>query len=322
MTLKRYQPVRKRKRPSKKNRPFKLLAALGVIGLAVGGVYLAMHGEVLVGLVNGAVDLPDTHFQRPAEEQAVVAAKIATERQAAPTATPSVARLKTATLVAPKPSAAPSATLVAAAPADTAPKPSAFPEAENPAASAAPLKPAVAQAKPAAPVQAPLKVTAKPATPAKSPSPAPKAVKAVAQAQPAAAPSARPSIAPIKAAAPKAPAKAAVKAPVRPNATAASLYFDKNSSYLSAAEQRRVAQLAASLAQRGGTIHITGFADGQGDAKYNRWMAERRAERVAALIKHHGGGQVNVVVDAVGSVGAASGTDGEARNRRVEVQLR
>lgn len=319
MTLKRYQPVRKRKRPSKKNRPFKLLAALGVIGLAVGGVYLAMHGEVLVGLVSGAVDLPDTHFQRPAEEQAVVAAKIATERQAAPTATPSVARLKTATLVAPKPSATPSAALSAAAPADAAPKPSAFPEAENPAASAAPLKPAVAQAKPAAPVAAPLKITAKPA---KSPSPAPKAVKTVAQAQPAAAPSAMPSIAPVKAAAPKAPAKAAVKAPVRPTATAASLYFDKNSSYLSAAEQRRVAQLAASLKERGGTIHITGFADGQGDAKYNRWMAERRAERVAALIKHHGGGQINVVVDAVGSVGAASGTDGEARNRRVEVQLR
>lgn len=335
MTLKRYQPARKRKRPAKKNRPLKLAVALGVIGLAAGGVYLATHGELVAGLLNGSVDLPGGNLQRPAGEQAVVAAKMAAERQQAPAAAPSPGRLKTATLTtakpaapSPVPSVAASAPSVAQAPAS--PKPSAFPEdgqapvthEADPTASAAPLKPAaapvaVATQKPVAAKPASAQPVASP-KPAVAPSRAPvrEAVKpTVAKPVVAAKPAAQASPAPVKAAA--RPAKSASNV-----GTAASLYFDKNSSYLSAAEQQRVAALAASLKQRGGTIHITGFADSLGDAKYNRWMAERRAGRVAELIKSHSGGQVRVVVEAVGSVGQASGKDGEARNRRVELQVR
>jgi outer membrane protein OmpA-like peptidoglycan-associated protein len=349
MTLKRYQPARKRKRPAKKNRPLKLAVALGVIGLAAGGVYMATHGELLVGLLNGSVDLPGGNLQRPAGEQAVVAAKMAAERHQAPAAAPSPGRLKTATLSAAKPAApspAPSATATAPAvvQAPASPRPSAFPEngqaatthAADPTASAAPLNPAVAPVatatqKPVVKASAAAPVAAKPASP--KPVASPRAVAAKPTPAPSRAPvreAAKPAAAkPVVAAKPAAQATAApVKAAARPArpasnvSTGASLYFDKNSSYLSAAEQQRVAALAASLKQRGGTVHITGFADSLGDAKYNRWMAERRASRVAELIKSHSGGQVRVVVEAVGSVGQASGKDGEARNRRVELQVR
>ena len=135
MTLKRYQPARKRKRPSKKKRrPLKALLALGVVGVAVGSVYAAMNSHVVIGLLNGSIDFPDPKFGRPANEAAVVAAKMATEKGQAPAGAPKGLALKTASPPALKPKPSPSPTAapaVAASPVTLAmvsPKPSAFPE--------------------------------------------------------------------------------------------------------------------------------------------------------------------------------------------------
>ncbi|MFN3430626.1 MAG: hypothetical protein ACK46X_11805, partial [Candidatus Sericytochromatia bacterium] len=65
MTLKRYQPARKRKRPSKKNRPLKLAVAAGVVGLAAGATYLGLHGEIVMAFLDGSVDLPSLPSKAP-----------------------------------------------------------------------------------------------------------------------------------------------------------------------------------------------------------------------------------------------------------------
>jgi outer membrane protein OmpA-like peptidoglycan-associated protein len=47
-------------------------------------------------------------------------------------------------------------------------------------------------------------------------------------------------------------------------------------------------------------------------------MAERRAQRVAEIIRAQTGGKVQVVVDGIGTLAG----DGESKNRRVEVEVR
>lgn len=340
MTLKRYQPARKRKRPSKKNRPLKLAVAAGVVGIAAGAAYLGLHGEILVGFLDGSVDLPSLPSKAPS------GAIAAMPDAAKPTPAPVVAKasptpkltlaaspeaLKLSAKASPSPEAAPPAFALGKA----SPKPSAFPEGgkapqaaapDDLLASAVPLKPAgvipaeelpkpkpkavaaVASPKPVA-IAA---ITPKPspkATPTPKPAPVAKAT-ATPKAKPV--PVAKASVAPKAPAKPKAPVAAA-----RPQGgQRASLYFDKNSSYLSGAERGRLERLAGSL--KGGTIHVSGYADAQGDAKYNRWMAERRAQRVAEIIRAQTGGKVQVVVDGIGTLAG----DGESKNRRVEVEVR
>ncbi|MFN3430625.1 MAG: OmpA family protein, partial [Candidatus Sericytochromatia bacterium] len=246
--------------------------------------------------------------------------------------------LKLTAKASPSPAAAPPAFALDKA----SPKPSAFPEdgkqsqtaaaPDDLLASAVPLKPAgvipaeelprpkpQATARPASP--RPVAVAPKPtATPTRvpvkvaaiMPQPSPKATPT-----PKPVPVAKASVAPKAKPAPSARPKAPVAA-ARPQAGGqrASLYFDKNSSYLSGAERGRLERLAGSI--KGGTIHVSGFADAQGDAKYNRWMAERRAQRVAEIIRAQTNGKVRVVVDGIGTLPG----DGESKNRRVEVEVR
>jgi outer membrane protein OmpA-like peptidoglycan-associated protein len=322
MTLKRYQPARKRKRSSKKNRPLKLAVAIGVVGIAAGVAYLSLHGEMLMAVVDGTLDLPDrrfgplsAHFSPKADPKAQ-APKLA---HASPAAVKTVAHPLKASPAAP----ASTAPMLGSA----SPKPSAFPEngqpaaEDDPIAEASPLKPAGEAS------FAPAKVAVKPVV-HESPQ---VAVKQVAKASPVPVQKASPKVQPSPklqvAAKPQAPAKPQPAAKPQLAAPAGgqrlgSLYFDKNSSYLSGAEQDRLARLVSGLKQRSGTIHVSGFADSLGDAGYNRWMAQRRASRVAELIRSQTGGKVNVVVDAVGSVGNAGGADGDRQNRRVEVEVR
>lgn len=351
MTLKRYQPARKRKRSSKKNRPLKFALAIGVVGVAAGLAYVSLHGEMLMGLLDGSVDLPDHHFKHVKGQLASV--KAAPAVHATPMAEPHVLAsaspesLKVASASA-QPLKAPSpAASVAPLQKAADPKPSAFPEHgqaknDDPVAEASPLK-AAAEASPQPTPKPVLKTAVKPvapypkASPKAQPKPSP-VVAAKAPAKPSPKPveqaKAKPSPKPVAVAATgrkaTGPGGAPSPKPVAPKPVAASsgsqrvgsLYFDKNSSYLSSAEKDRLARLIGSLKQHGGTIHVSGFADALGDAGYNRWMAQRRAGRVAELIRSQTGGKVNVVVDAVGSVGNATGADGERQNRRVEVEVR
>lgn len=342
MTLKRYQPARKRKRSSKKNRPLKFALALGVVGVAIGLAYVSLHGEVLMGLLDGTVDLPDHRFKHMKEQLASV--KAAPAAKATPMATPHA--LATASPASLKIASASARPLKAASPAASIepmqkaaePKPSEFPENgqakhDDPIAEATPLK-AAGEASPEVAHKPVVKTAAKPVAPSPTPVASPKA-----QAKPSPVVAAKAAVKPSpKAAVAKAsPSPKAVPVAVKPSPKPAaakpkpvvassgaqrvgSLYFDKNSSYLSSAEKDRLARLVGSL-KRGGTIHVSGFADALGDAGYNRWMAQRRASRVAELIRAQAGGKVNVVVDAVGSVGNATSADGERQNRRVEVEV-
>jgi outer membrane protein OmpA-like peptidoglycan-associated protein len=342
MTLKRYQPVRRRKRPSKKNRPLKMVLAVGVVGVAAGLAYFSLHGEMLVGLLDGSVDLPDSRFRATAAPSA----NAAPAAKPAPVATP-MARLRTHVAVVASPAApvapsiAPSVTPASVAPlrAAVVAQPSAFPEhghkAPSPAvvADATVLKPAgvasVAPKPSPKPTAAPAKpvVVAKPASAKPSPAavakatPSPKAVVAVKPSPKAD----RPVMAAHPSSAPKVAARPTAKPATAPRAVAAaagrggSLYFDQNSSYLSSAEKDRLAGLVDAIAKRGGTIHVAGYADAVGDVSYSRWIASRRASRVADLIRARAAGKVNVVVDAVDVV---PGADGEAKNRRVEIQVK
>ncbi|MNS25125.1 OmpA family protein [compost metagenome] len=343
MTLKRYQPARKRKRPSKKNRPLKLaVAAVGVVGIAAGAAYLGLHGEILVALFDGSVDLPSLPSKAPSGSIAAMPddkkpAPAPVVAKASPTPKLSLAAspeaLKLTAKASPSPDAAPPAFALGKA----SPKPSAFPEdgkapqaaaaPDDLLASAVPLKPAgvipaeeLPKPKVATSVASPKPVaiaaiTPKPspkATPTPKPAPVAKASE-LPKAKPV--PVAKASVAPKPA--PTAKPKAAPVAAARPQGgQRASLYFDKNSSYLSGAERGRLERLAGSL--KGGTIHVSGYADAQGDAKYNRWMAERRAQRVAEIIRAQTGGKVQVVVDGIGTLAG----DGESKNRRVEVEVR
>jgi outer membrane protein OmpA-like peptidoglycan-associated protein len=240
-----------------------------------------------------------------------------------------------------KASPSPVATPPAFALGKASPKPSAFPEdgkapqaaaaPDDLLASAVPLKPAgvipaeeLPKPKPratavAAPIASPKPVAIAAVTPKPSPkaTPTPKpapVAKATATPKPKPVPVAKASVAPKQA--PSAKPQAPVAAARPQTGQRASLYFDKNSSYLSGAERGRLERLAGSL--KGGTIHVSGYADAQGDAKYNRWMAERRAQRVAEIIRAQTGGKVQVVVDGIGTLAG----DGESKNRRVEVEVR
>ena len=144
MTLKRYQPARKRKRPSKKNRPLKLAVALGVVGIAAGVTYLGLHGEVLVGFLDGSVDLPSLPSKAPNHAIAAMpdSAKPAAApvvAKASPTPKLSLAASPEALKLTAKASPSPAAVPPAFALDKASPPPSAFPEdGKEPQAASAP----------------------------------------------------------------------------------------------------------------------------------------------------------------------------------------
>lgn len=103
------------------------------------------------------------------------------------------------------------------------------------------------------------------------------------------------------------------------------VFFDWNSSVVRADAQRVLATAAAYAKERGfNRINLVGHADRSGDAKYNQWLSERRANRVKDALAKLGlsAGGINTTGRGE-SDPLVSTNDGvrEPRNRRVEISF-
>lgn len=125
------------------------------------------------------------------------------------------------------------------------------------------------------------------------------------------------------AAPPQAPATAPQAAPAPQasacDARAATVYFDANSTTLSAESEAALAQTAdgpETCAIQ--SVTVTGFADASGDAAYNRALSERRSAAVRDVLVREGVPKEAITVAAHGEVAESADP---ARDRRVEVQI-
>ncbi len=101
------------------------------------------------------------------------------------------------------------------------------------------------------------------------------------------------------------------------------VFFDWNASAIRTDAQKVIETAVAYAKRRGfGRVNLAGHADRSGDAKYNLWLSQRRANRVkAALVKlGFAAGNIATVARGEGSPLVAT-SDGvrEPRNRRVEI---
>jgi OmpA-OmpF porin, OOP family len=113
--------------------------------------------------------------------------------------------------------------------------------------------------------------------------------------------------------------------PPAPTPQAFTLYFDHNSTALSA-EARQVVVQAANAARSGGVTHlnVVGHTDTSGAAKYNQKLSERRAEAVRAELIHDGVPGDEIAVSGRGESDLAVPTGNNVRtpqNRRVVIEL-
>jgi pilus assembly protein CpaD len=103
------------------------------------------------------------------------------------------------------------------------------------------------------------------------------------------------------------------------------VYFDTDRADITGVEQDRLLTFLSTI-QPGprDTIRLEGHADERASDLYNLELAGRRAEAVAAFLRHHGYDKLTVTTSSYGeAVPAVPGTGAEAwqQNRRVELLL-
>lgn len=104
------------------------------------------------------------------------------------------------------------------------------------------------------------------------------------------------------------------------------LYFKSNSSYMGR-DGTRVVGKAAAAARDVGSVRIVlvGHTDSTGSAKYNKWLAKRRVNRVKSALARLGVARDTMETRSAGEssplVDTGDGVD-ERRNRRVEIRIR
>lgn len=101
------------------------------------------------------------------------------------------------------------------------------------------------------------------------------------------------------------------------------LLFRTAEDELTAATQRRLAELATTLAAMPEIrLHLDGYADERGDSAYNRELSERRAQHVRDLLTGHGVPESRITFVAHGeSVASDARPDSYALERRVSMTL-
>ena len=121
------------------------------------------------------------------------------------------------------------------------------------------------------------------------------------------------------------PAAAAAPAPAAPKPANFKVYFAFNSDKLNAAA---LSTLDAAAAQAKGMatvrVAVSGYTDTSGATTYNKRLASKRAEAVAAALRQRGLKADDIVVNAFGETNTAVATKDnvrEAWNRRVEVDI-
>ena len=101
------------------------------------------------------------------------------------------------------------------------------------------------------------------------------------------------------------------------------IYFDTESSVLSAAAQRKLDEAADILARHADVpIEIAGHADSRGPEGYNMGLSERRADAVRDYLEQKGIDAARMTVRAYGEARPVASNDtaqGQAENRRVEL---
>lgn len=112
----------------------------------------------------------------------------------------------------------------------------------------------------------------------------------------------------------------APRAVSRPQQPAMRVYFASNSSYLNADGQRLIRAFADGARKNSDArILVTGYADGAGTPAYNKWLSQRRAERVKAVLTREGIDRRRISTVGGGEVrsgdAAANSTD-----RRTEIR--
>jgi len=127
------------------------------------------------------------------------------------------------------------------------------------------------------------------------------------------------------------PGEATTK-PVRPTPTAdgpvihADLYFDFKSTRLRADAAKMLQDKAATMTHtETWAVLVTGYADSQGPAGYNRVLAQRRADTVKQFLVELGVPESSVKVAALGPEAALCddpGKECQQLNRRVHLEIR
>lgn len=101
--------------------------------------------------------------------------------------------------------------------------------------------------------------------------------------------------------------------------------FETNSSQLRSSSRQVLEDTASTLKQNPDVkVEIAGYTDDRGDAKYNQWLSQRRAEQVRQYLVAHGVDSVQLTAKGYGEANpvADNGTAaGRARNRRVELHI-
>ncbi|NNF52307.1 MAG: OmpA family protein [Gammaproteobacteria bacterium] len=101
--------------------------------------------------------------------------------------------------------------------------------------------------------------------------------------------------------------------------------FESNSSQLRASSFATLNETADMLrANPGLNAEIAGHTDDQGDASYNQWLSERRAQSVVRYLTERGVAASRLIARGLGETMpvADNGTaEGRARNRRVELKI-
>ena len=98
------------------------------------------------------------------------------------------------------------------------------------------------------------------------------------------------------------------------------VYFASNSSYLNADGQRLIRAFADSARKNSDArILVTGYADGAGTPAYNKWLSQRRAERVKAVLTREGIDRRRISTVGGGEV-RSSDAAANSTDRRTEIR--
>lgn len=102
------------------------------------------------------------------------------------------------------------------------------------------------------------------------------------------------------------------------------LVFDTNSSTLSSSVQAQLSELAGNLIAENENVYleIQGYTDSTGDAEYNEWLGQRRADSVRRYLHEQGVALDRMATISYGEAEPVASNDtaeGRAMNRRVVV---